>query len=66
MYSPFEIEVVEVVVGGGSWSGRGEVPYLQSPVIAGSSKVFVRRVKADALDMTLVTGDCLEFLKCMT
>lgn len=55
----FEHEIVDLIVCGGIWSRGIEAEDLDGAVVARSSKVLVRRVECDSLDMALVVWERL-------
>jgi hypothetical protein len=61
----FEDEVIYGVVGSGIWSGRGKSEKFDGSVVAGGSKVLIRRIKSNSLNMTLMDRECLQLLESM-
>jgi len=58
-----EGKIVALVICAGIRKGRGEAIYPHCTIITGSGKVFVGRIKGDALDMTLVLRKRLELFE---
>jgi CRISPR/Cas system-associated endonuclease Cas1 len=50
----FKDEIVDRVVGSSIGRRRGESKKFDGSVVAGGSKVLIRRVESNSLDMTLV------------
>jgi len=60
-----ENKIIDRVVRGSIRRWRCKSEELDSAIVAGSRKVFIRRVECNAFDMTLMNREHLQLLECM-